>query len=90
MGNRNHDPWQWKALANFTCDHFDTASSAFIARQLRCWSLIGRIGNGNPFQVSNCVHVTDSAAKARLAGNEITDSVSTPLRTWPTACRRAG
>jgi hypothetical protein len=51
-----------KPLANFSCAHFNGPSSSFIARNLRCWSLIGRIGNGNPFQVSGLVNVTDSAA----------------------------
>jgi len=48
-----------RPVANWDCTHFN--GYRFIGPELRCWSLIGKIGNGNPFQVGTLLNVGDSA-----------------------------
>jgi PA-IL-like protein len=48
-------------LVNFDCANISNSSFVFVASQLRCWSLIGKIDNHHPFQ-ANSVNVADSTA----------------------------
>lgn len=48
-----------RSLAEYSCG--SPSGYTVVAASLRCSSLIGKIGNGNPFQ-ANYVNVTNSAA----------------------------
>ena len=58
-----HPTWpDGASVASFQCALIaGQLHEPFAAPQLRCWSLIGKIGNGQPFQVSGNLKVTGTA-----------------------------
>jgi hypothetical protein len=76
-----------KSLANSGCAYFSRpAGYTFTAPQLSCWSLIGRIGNGHPFQVSGHLHLTDSTAgKLFLIMNDANGAFGDNSGSWTVA-----
>lgn len=59
-----HPTWpDGASVASFDCAEIaGPLHEPFVAPQLRCWSLIGKIGNGQPFQVSGNLKVTGTTS----------------------------
>ncbi len=63
-------------------------SALFPAPRLPCWSLIGRFGNGVPFEVGNSIVVTAAAGRLYLGVN--TDSFSGNAGIWTVKIKIGG
>jgi hypothetical protein len=50
--------------------NYSSQSSAFPAPNLACWSLVGRIGNGPPFEVGSSASLTTTAGELYLGVND--------------------
>ncbi|MGO9082572.1 MAG: hypothetical protein ACLQDY_26690 [Streptosporangiaceae bacterium] len=50
--------------------NYSAASATFPAPNLACWSLVGRIGNGPPFEVGSSTSVTASSGRLYLGVND--------------------
>jgi hypothetical protein len=63
-------------------------SSGFPAPDLPCWSLIARIGNGQPFEVGTSILVTATTGRLYLGVND--DSVTGNTGIWPVKIKIGG
>jgi hypothetical protein len=63
-------------------------SSQFPAPQLPCWSLIARIGNGQPFEVGTSILVTATSGRLYLGVND--DSFSGNIGIWAVKIKIGG
>jgi eukaryotic-like serine/threonine-protein kinase len=58
---------------------YPASSSQFPAPQLPCWSLIARIGNGQPFEVGTSILVTAATGRLYLGVNDSSFSGNTGI-----------
>jgi len=63
-------------------------SSQFPAPELPCWSLIGRIGNGRPFEVGTSILVTATTGRLYLGVND--DSFASNTGIWAVKIKIGG
>lgn len=59
---------------------YATHSSAFVAPRLTCWSLIARIGNGQPFEVGTSILVSATTGRLYLGVNDNSCSGNNGIR----------
>jgi serine/threonine protein kinase len=67
---------------------YTTRGSQFPAPQLPCWSLIARIGNGQPFEVGSSILVTATTGRLYLGVND--DSFSGNTGIWTVKIKIGG
>jgi hypothetical protein len=66
----------------------DDPAGPFPAREAPCWSLIARIGNGQPFEVGTSTQVTTTAGELYLGMND--DNFADNSGSWTVRIKLGG
>jgi hypothetical protein len=70
-----HTKVTWRVTRAMSAAH----SSRFPAPELPCWSLIGRIGHGRPFEVGTSILITATTGRLYLGVNDNSFSANTGI-----------